>query len=60
MNTQDKVSRTKAGSPEVGEQLEDERVIAAIRREGVGVLPLLTPQWHSFRQNRLHFFLSSP
>ena len=44
MNAQDKVSRTKAESPEVGEQLEDERVIAAIRREGVGVLPLLTPE----------------
>ena len=44
VNTQDKVSRTKAESPEVGEQLEDERVIAAIRREGVGILPLLTPE----------------
>ena len=44
VNTQDKVSRTKAGSPEVGEQIEDERVIAAIRREGVGILPLLTPE----------------
>ncbi len=44
VNTQDKVSRTKAGSLDVGEQFEDERVIAAIRSEGVGVLQLLTPE----------------